>query len=688
MQKILLSFITFLLVLTAQSQLRYFYTELSGANEVPANASAGSGVAIVKLNTTTKVAELYGNYRGMTGTASVSHIHAGAAGVNGGFFLTLTNTGGNSGTLTGAETVDATEEAALFAGNAYVNVHSTSFGGGELRGQLTAVPEADAVFLNARLQGAQEPMPSNSQGSGSAAILLNRATKMVFLTGSYTNLSANVTVSHIHQGIIGVNGGVTLTLTNSGGISGTLHGAGTMTVNQADSLEKGHGYVNVHSVNFPGGELRGQTIPYFLQRFLGGRLSGTKSVPANASTGTGTVIVRYNTESNFLELIGDYQGIATGVTVSHIHLGAAGVNGGVAVNLINTGGNFGTVGAEATLSEANEAILLAGNMYVNIHSNNLTGGEIRTQLEPTTAGEAQFSQAIPTGLQENPAAATTAVGLATVLVDKVTGQAYVTSNFQGLVANSTASHLHRGAIGINGGVVMNLTNTASQTGTASGSAVLAPDVVEAFINGLLYINIHSSVFPGGEIRGQLGNVILPVKLGYFQGVMQKKTAILSWEATTEVNVKQYDLMQQNTNSGRWEYKTTVFAKETSPATYKVEDVPVNHGLPYINYRLHIIDKDGAIAYSPVVKLNLIAGNTGLVIAGNPATNTLNFRLDGWDASQTATVTISDLLGRAVRTERVAGSGNQRINLGGLGSGVYFLKVQSGTDIQVQRFVKQ
>lgn len=688
MQKILLSVLSMFILLTAQSQLRYFYTEISGANEVPANASAGSGVAIVKFNTSTKVAELYGNYRGMTGTATVSHIHTGAAGVNGGVFFNLTNTGGNSGTISGTEALTSEEEINLFAGNTYVNVHSTSFPGGELRGQLTAVPEADAVFLNARLQGAQEPTPTSSQGSGSAAILLNRATNMVYLTGSYSNLTAAVSVSHIHEGIIGVNGGVIIALINSGGQSGTLHAAGTITAAQATALEKGNTYVNVHSSAFPGGELRGQGIPYFLQRFFGGRISGTKEVPSNASEGTGTMIVRYNTETNFLELIGDYQGIASGITVSHIHRGAAGVNGGVAVTLINTGGNFGTVGAEATLSEADEALLLAGDMYVNIHSNTFPGGELRTQLEPTTAGEAQYSQAIPTGAQENPPVTTPATGLATVLVDKVTGQCYVTSSFTNLQANSTVSHLHVGAIGTNGGVVMGLTNTASTTGTASGSTVLSQANVENFINGLLYINIHSSFAPGGEIRGQLGNVILPVQLGSFEGIMQKRSALLTWTAVTEQNVLKYDLMQQNTNTGAWEYKTTVLAKETSPAAYRIEDVPVNHGLPYVNYRLNMVDKDGAIAYSPVVKLNLIEGKTGLVIAGNPARNVLNFRLDGWDANQAATVTITDQLGRPVLAERVAGAGNQRINLGGLGSGIYYLKVQSGTDIQIQRFVKQ
>jgi len=61
-------------------------------------------------------------------------------------------------------------------------------------------------------------------------------------------------------------------------------------------------------------------------------------------------------------------------------------------------------------------------------------------------------------------------------------------------------------------------------------------------------------------------VLLPVKLAYFNGYRQKNTAILLWEAANELNVKQYEVEQQNLVTGTWMQKAIVPAKESSPAT--------------------------------------------------------------------------------------------------------------------------
>lgn len=687
MKKHLLLSIFSLLMITAFSQERFFYATLSGANEVPANVSTASGVVILKFNSITKAFELFGNYNGLTTDITGSHIHQAATGVNGPVIVNLNNTGGISGVLSASGLLTAPQETALYGGNTYVNVHSSTFPGGEIRGQLAVVADGDAVFSNARLQGAQEVPPNGSTANGKAVILLELSTNKVFLTGSYTGLTTNISGSHIHVGMAGVNGGVILNLTNSGGTSGVIHGAGTFTDPQEESLINAGTYVNVHSTTYPGGEIRGQITTYSQQLFFGGRLSGASEVPANASAATGTVIVRYNRESNELELTGDYQGLTTAITGSHIHTGTAGVNGAVIVSLTNTGGTFGGLSATATLTESQEAQLLNTGLYVNIHSSTFPGGETRTQLFPTSAGS-KFSQVAVNGTQEVPANASAGSGTATMLVDRITGQAYVTATFAGLGAPVTMAHVHRGLTGTNGPVIMPLSIAGTTAGTVSGSQFLNAAQVDSFINGFTYINIHTSLFPGGEVRGQLGNVVLPVKLASFNGFKQKNLAVLSWQSTTEENMKQYEVEQQNTNTGAWIFKTSVAANGNSAGQYKAEDVPLNFGKTFVNYRLRMVDKDGKFAYSPVVKIDFTEDENGLMILQNPVSNSLNYRVAGLPENSKAQVTVIDQMGRNLYNTMVAPSGNQTINTSSFNSGIYMLKVQSGNEVFIQRFLKQ
>ena len=118
---------------------------------------------------------------------------------------------------------------------------------------------------------------------------------------------------------------------------------------------------------------------------LKGSLQGSQQVPANGSTATGVVIVRYNATSKLLELWGDYHNLTTAITGSHIHGPAGpGVNAAVLFTLANTGGVTGTISGTFTLTPAQETDLLAGNYYVNTHTSTFPGGEIRAQLTTTS----------------------------------------------------------------------------------------------------------------------------------------------------------------------------------------------------------------------------------------------------------------------------------------------------------------
>ena len=108
-------------------------------------------------------------------------------------------------------------------------------------------------------------------------------------------------------------------------------------------------------------------------------LTGDQEVPAvtSAAKGTGKIT------------IGDDKSVSgsiktTGImgVAAHIHEAAAGKNGPPVITLEKKGENEWAVPAGSKLTDAQYESFKAGNLYVNVHSAEHKGGEIRTQLKP------------------------------------------------------------------------------------------------------------------------------------------------------------------------------------------------------------------------------------------------------------------------------------------------------------------
>ena len=229
----------FLLLSTyvSQAQMRYFYANLQGSQEVPANASTATGVAVITYNTASKSMQVYGDYQGLTTAVTASHVHSGAlAGSNASVLFSLTNAGGTTGTLSGDATLTAADETNLFDGKMYVNVHNPTFPGGEIRGQVTAANITNSYFLNGRLQGSQQVPPNGSLATGNFSIVLDATANMVYVTGSFAGLAANATAAHLHTGAANVSGPTFVSLTPSAATTGTVHGISSITATNATDL--------------------------------------------------------------------------------------------------------------------------------------------------------------------------------------------------------------------------------------------------------------------------------------------------------------------------------------------------------------------------------------------------------------------------------------------------------------------
>ena len=113
---------------------------------------------------------------------------------------------------------------------------------------------------------------------------------------------------------------------------------------------------------------------------LGADLSARSQVPPNASSATGRADIRLDTTSGNLSWTINYSGLTAPLSAAHFHGPAAvGANAGVIVPIANAGASSPLTGM-ATLSPTQVADVLAGRWYVNIHTSNNPGGEIRGQV--------------------------------------------------------------------------------------------------------------------------------------------------------------------------------------------------------------------------------------------------------------------------------------------------------------------
>ena len=114
---------------------------------------------------------------------------------------------------------------------------------------------------------------------------------------------------------------------------------------------------------------------------------------------------------------------------------------------------------------------------------------------------------IMSGAQETPAVPSTSIGLLNVSYNKVTKVLSYDFTWSGLSGPVTAGHIHGLApTGYAAGVVQGFSGlSATTSGTYSGSLVVDGTRVkeEDLLNGLYYVNIHTALYPGGEIRGQI-----------------------------------------------------------------------------------------------------------------------------------------------------------------------------------------
>lgn len=479
-------------LLTAQPGQLMFTAHLTGDQEVPAVTTDAEGLVTVLISPDRTSMQIQGVVSGLSGPAVAAHLHAGAAGQNGGVVVDLGPIR-NGNNFAGELSLPPGLLKQLLATGIYVNVHTAANPGGEIRGQM--IPETD-LYFGGILNGLSETPPVLTAATGVGGIRVIAGHDKVQYRFVVNGLSGPITAAHIHEGPAGMAGGVVVGISFAGN---TLIGELPLSGLPGDFLQKlsaGAYYVNVHTAANPGGEIRAQ-LGFF--GYLGGfaLLNGDQETPPVSTNAVGVGGLALTPGFDSLIYYLQVSGLSGPATAAHVHKAQAGMAGGVVFALTPVPLATGLYTATVGLDSARLSDLLKGEWYFNVHTAANPGGEIRGQIQTSLRKSYAFELC---GAQEAPPVSSAAYGAGMVSVDQDNLTARYRVAVDGLSGPATAAHIHNGMAGVSGGVLFGLQKPDP---FSQGAIAITGTDAALMANAGAYINVHTAANPGGEIRGQV-----------------------------------------------------------------------------------------------------------------------------------------------------------------------------------------
>jgi len=642
--------------------------QMSGNQEVPVSiVTTASGTAA--LYTVPTGLAYFITVNGLSGPITGAHFHLGSIREGGPVVKDIAasfvgNTASGIWTTSEATPFNDSLRRNLVNGRIYINIHTAANPSGEIRGQalLTA-----GTGMTSNLDGNQENPSVVTPARGTGSYTLTRG-------GLGFNIAANglsgpITGAHFHFGNVGENGPVVFDITSS--ISGNNIVGYWRPVVAVDSLFtallNGRIYVNLHTAANPGGEIRGQV---FISEGSGivVQITGSQENPpvTTNARGTGSATITdaglsfFNT---FDGLTGD--AVTDNVpTAVHFHNAPIGVNGPVVKDLMsflkgnNVTGTWKRTDAMQPLTNAFVAETFNQNIYINIHTAEFPGGEIRGQLR--TGALALIPVVLISTLDLTPANDLKPAGTQHCVNAAVKDQLGMP------VANANVDFVVTGANPGTGAAMTDALGIAQfcYTGVNEGRDTIIASVA----------NLSDTAFIFWDEPA-------PVELSSFSATIERKNVKLSWATSGEINNAGFDIERSLVNEV-WAKVGFVNGNGTtsSSSQYNFTDRNLNSGI--YNYRLKQIDLNGNFEYFNLTNEIEIGIPKSYNISQNypnpfnPSTK-IDFDLP---ADGNVSVSLFDNSGRLVSTLvndfRTAGYYTIDFNASNLSSGIYFYRIQT------------
>jgi len=351
-------------------------------------------------------------------------------------------------------------------------------------------PPADAatVASSATLGPTQTADPD---GTGTIALTLNSATGEVCYNLSASNIDP-ITAAHIHFGGPGTNGGVAVDFGSPIVLNTTTcFIAPSVAIVQAIENNPNDFYVNVHTTSFADGAIRAQVgaVTPVLS-------STTQLIATGDPGGSGSIDMAFDSAAGQVCYILNTSGLATPITVAHIHAGAAGTTGAIVISLQFVTGQTYPKCVPATTADIDQVLADPSGHYVNVHTEGAAPGAIRGQVAtPVTTSATTFNlDGLGFGDPDGS-------GMIDLTLDDMTGEVcfdLTVSNIDPI----TLAHIHVGASGSVGGTIVDFDPaTNGDTGCVTADPADVASIIADPAG--FYVNVHTASFPLGAIRGQL-----------------------------------------------------------------------------------------------------------------------------------------------------------------------------------------
>jgi hypothetical protein len=284
-----------------------------------------------------------------------------------------------------------------------------------------------------------------------------------------------------------------------------------------DSLFAGKLYINVHTLLNPSGEIRGQIMQPETYVALA---SGAFEAPPVSPAGNGICFVALDPLDTLAFVQGQAGSMSSMITNAHIHQAPVGTPGPVvkptpmilsALDSLTafTALNWSATDSTSPLTPALVSQLRGGGLYWNVHTTLHQTGEIRGQLRRGMLSEEDtglWFMAILSGPQEGIVGrSSNGTGTAFLHLSPDGRTARIGALVSDLDAPVMGAHIHHGFIGEvpDNNVVLPISGTLTAIWTDSDPGrPLTPADIDSLFAGQYYLNIHTSTYPEGEIRGQ------------------------------------------------------------------------------------------------------------------------------------------------------------------------------------------
>ncbi|MEK6375857.1 MAG: CHRD domain-containing protein [Acidobacteriota bacterium] len=249
-----------------------------------------------------------------------------------------------------------------------------------------------------------------------------------------------------------------------------------------------------------------------LAQTYGAVLTPSQEVPPTTSQGFGNFTMTFDATRANVTINWTVANLGAPISGYHIHEKEAGANGSIVLNVQGLGGTFtgGKLTGTFPIDPAVAARIVANpaGFYANVHTTQFPGGAIRGQLALISGSVINYAAELK-GSNEVPPNSSTAFGSAFVSFDTVANTLTWEVTTSG-IASPTLAHIHPGVAGVNGSPLITFASGASQiTGGRTKGTISIASLTPTQLNDLInspqnfYVNVHSTAFGGGEIRGQL-----------------------------------------------------------------------------------------------------------------------------------------------------------------------------------------